>query len=104
MLSKTISKPKFLLFTVFGRFSSPIIEDQLEIKTLKGSLDNQSLKNAIEQKGLYYVNKIDKLCEFVNHSRSIAIFRPRRMGKTTMIEDIAYMHERSKYFIEIHKI
>ena len=100
MRGKTVIKSKFPSITVLARFSSLTIEEQKKIHALKGSLEKQSLRNAIQNNGQFYVNKINKLCEFVNHSGSMAIFRPRRMGKSTMIEDIAFMHERSKYLFD----
>ena len=100
MLGKTVIKSRFQSMSILASFSSLTFEEQTKIHALKGSLEKQSLRNSIQKNGQFYVNKINKLCEFVNHSGSMAIFRPRKMGKSTMIEDIAFMHERSKYLFD----
>lgn len=98
MLPKTISKLPSFFFARVNRFSSMKIEEIQRIKKLITDLDEQTLQGAIKEGERYYVNKIDGLCELMNAQRSVSIFRPRRMGKSTMIKDLAFLYKMGKFY------
>ena len=88
----------FVITIIFKKFCSLPHPDQNEIIEIEEELDRQSLKSAIENNGNYYVNKMNQLYEFMDSGNSISIFRPRRMGKSTMINDIAFLYKKGKHF------
>ena len=96
MFRKIISKPKFLFITVLDFFSSLKIKDEHKIDFLIKALDRQSIGTTMKNNGGYYVNKMDRLCKFMDAESSIAIFRPRRMGKSTMINDLEFLYKNGK--------
>ena len=98
MLIKAITKPKFPFIVIFNKFCSLPHPDLDKIRYLRKGLENQSLKSTIENNGNYYVNKMNQLYEFMDSGNSISIFRPRRMGKSTMINDIAFLYKKGKHF------
>ena len=98
MLNKTISKSPSCFFACVIRFSSMKIEEIHRINKLITDLDEQTLQRAIEKGDRYYVNKMNGLCELMNAQRSVSIFRPRRMGKSTMINDLAFLYKTGKFF------
>lgn len=95
-----LRKAKFLFIAVHKRFSSLPNEEetQKKIDFLIKAIDTQSLGTTFEENGQYYVNKMDQLRKFMISGRSVAIFRPRRMGKTTMINDLEFLYKNGKDF------
>ena len=92
MLVKLIPKPKISIFSLFFQFSTFKDEEKAQIRKFRNDLMGRNdLKSAIEGNGTFYVNKMDGLCELMTSSRSSSIFRPRRMGKSTMIEDLKFL-------------
>ena len=66
-------------------------EEIQKIKKTKKNLEAQNLVTGLSEYGLYYVNKVEYLSELINDHRCVSIFRPRRMGKSTMISDLHFM-------------
>ena len=73
-------------------FSSRETPEAAKIEKIISDLNKQKLSLAFDEKGRYYVNKIDNLCKLMNDLQCVSIFRPRRMGKTTMIKDIEFLY------------
>lgn len=96
MLIKLIPKPKIPIISLLHGFSSLSLDGITKIRrNLKATND---LEAAIEGNGNFYVNKMDGLCELMNSSNSFSIFRPRRMGKTTMIMDLKFLYKNGNFF------
>ena len=85
---------KSVLVSVVNRFSSPSLAERMKIGDLN-FLTYQSLRKMLKGEDQYYVNKIDPLCRFMNSDKCVSIFRPRRMGKSTMISDLAFLYKNS---------
>ena len=98
MLAKTISKSRSCFFACVIRFSSMKIDESEKIDKLIKDLNAQTLHRAIAKGGRYYVNKIDGFCKGMNDQNSVSIFRPRRMGKSTMIQGLAFLYKTGKFF------
>ena len=45
----------------------------------------------------FYVNKMDQLCSLLRDNQCISVFRPRRMGKSTMLNDLGYMYSAGNF-------
>ena len=98
MLIKAITKPKFPFIVIFKEFCSLSHPDPDEITYLQKTLEYNSFKSTIKDNHKYYVNKMKQLYKLMESGRSISIFRPRRMGKSTMINDLAFLYEKGKIF------
>ena len=98
MITKTIFKVKSPFSFVFFRFSSQQNLDVEEIEDIISDLNVQKLSLAFDEKGRYYVNKMNGLCQLMKDLQCVSIFRPRRMGKTTMLEDLSFLYNTGMLF------
>ena len=97
LITKAILKQKFFFLPIPYHFSSLTVEEYEKIEKLIPELADKTLRNAFEQNAKYYVNKMDGLCKVMNSQTSVSIFRPRRMGKSTMINDLEFLYKNGKF-------